>query len=577
MSSSNSSSNSSNNIYSGMTSQLFTNSNHNSGSELDMFIFGYAVGNKILDFTHNHILNLSRDFASYVPQYLVMNLYSYQNQNLSNSELLRTVCNLLNKIRIIMQVSDQTILQLPLSLLHELKPAEIHDHKIYFHIPFSSFFSAINFLELYNSTVTFIIQDFNELSNYANNFSLVTKVYVYGSEERNRMLSVSSHRFIQQIGTLHVSNRQISSHNFQIQTNILNGPTKGFLLQCCVQDLTSIKFYINNLMRIDYNRFLILTTCVKLSDHLLYIPITDHSDFKDKGTNTYAGAINLSRLQNSTMCLQFSTDQSKVVIHNVYANHFRQVSGLGGLDVDYRPAFIETTTDTHPVGPIIGTPLNTGMLDMSGNYINRTPGFFDMSSNYIHDHIALNSRMTGSSTGSSTGTSTGSSTGTSTGTSTGSDIVNPITGYTYSGNFVGLTGSGSGSATYGSGSATYGSGSATYGSGSGSSGFAAEPEYPIPNGQVFDLSIDPDNNICNITLEDILLDYRYMTCPNCVKNFSEIAIKRWLRRRTGNLRNCPTCRVVWTNFNVYVNVDLNHDSGPMPELINVCDEIDEVD
>ena len=64
-----------------------------------------------------------------------------------------------------------------------------------------------------------------------------------------------------------------------------------------------------------------------------------------------------------------------------------------------------------------------------------------------------------------------------------------------------------------------------------------------------------------------------MTCPNCVKNFSEVAIKRWLRRRTGNLRNCPTCRVVWTNFNVYVNIDLN-DTGPMPELIAVCDEVD---
>ena len=354
MSSSSSSYNSSNNIYSGMTSQLFTNINPNYGSsssssstsELD--IFSYAVSNKIIDFTHNHVLNLSRDFSSYVPQYLVVNLYSYQNQNLTNSELLHTICNLLNKIRIVMQVSEQTVLQLPLSLLNELKPAELHDHKIYFHIPFSSFFSAINFLELYNSTVTFIIQDFNELSNYANNFSLVTKVYVYGSEERNRMLSVSSRHFIQQIGTLYVSvphNSLISGRAFQIQTNILNGPTKGFLLQCCVQDLTSIQFYINNLMRIDYNRSLILTTCVKLSDHLLYIPISDHMDFKEKSTNTYVGAINLSRLQNSTMRLQFSTDQAKVVIHNVYANSFRQVQGLGGLAIDYRPAFIETTTN----------------------------------------------------------------------------------------------------------------------------------------------------------------------------------------------------------------------------------------
>ena len=546
MSSSNSSSNSSNNIYSGMTSQLFTNSNHNSGSELDMFIFGYAVGNKILDFTHNHILNLSRDFASYVPQYLVMNLYSYQNQNLSNSELLRTVCNLLNKIRIIMQVSDQTILQLPLSLLHELKPAEIHDHKIYFHIPFSSFFSAINFLELYNSTVTFIIQDFNELSNYANNFSLVTKVYLYSSSERANMMSVSSRQFIQQIGTLYVSNRQISGLNFQIQTNVLNGPTKGFLLQCSVQDLISIKFYINNLLRIDYNRFLILTACVKISDHLIYIPINDHTDFKEKGTNTYAGAINLSRLQNSTMCLQFSVDQAKVVIHNVYANHFRQVSGLGGLAIDYRPTFIETTTDAHPVGPIIGTSLNAGMIDMSGNYINRTAhGSIDMSNNYMSNNYMSNNPIITSHGNTTRIAPSTRRSGSGSGSGSGSDIVNPITGYTYAGNYVGLTGTVQQST----------------GSNAGSSGFAVEPDYPIPNGNVFDQHIDPDNNQCNITLEDILVDHRYMTCQSCIKNFSENAIKRWLRRRTGTLRNCPTCRVVWTNFDIYVNVIVGHNSG----------------
>jgi hypothetical protein len=383
-----------------------------------------------------------------------------------------------------MQVSEQTVLQLPLSLLYELEPPELIDGKIYIKFPFYIFFDKINVAGLYHSTVTFSIIDCYEINNYANSFSLITKVYMHDTDERNRLISIHSHEFIQQIGTLYVSSRAPhDGRSYQIQTNILNGPTKGFLIQCRIQDLTSIKFYINDLLRVDYNRFLILNACVKISDNLIYMPFNDFPDFKDRGTNTFSGSINLSRLQNSTLCLQFSANQRKVVIHNVYFNHFRQSNGLGGLYIDYRPAFIENTTTDHPIQHIIGTPPNTSLLDMSGNFIQTGPNIyntpiFDMSYNYSFTPMV--------------GTYTAASTG-------------PVS------------------------------------------------NYHIPNGSVHYRILNSDRITCNITHEDIADGQRYMTCSNCENIYAEDVIKQWLRQRTGNLRTCPTCREVWTNFDVYIN------------------------
>jgi hypothetical protein len=80
-------------------------------------------------------------------------------------------------------------------------------------------------------------------------------------------------------------------------------------------------------------------------------------------------------------------------------------------------------------------------------------------------------------------------------------------------------------------------------------------EYPIPNGIIAHQLINPDRNICYITHEVIDVNQNYMTCSECNNHFMETAIKQWLRQRVGSLRNCPTCREVWTNYTVYINRD----------------------
>lgn len=502
-------------IHFGMITQIFTNVNsENSSTNSSTNIMNnYAIGMKELHFfndrNNNHMLNLYRDVDIYIPHTLVINLYPSQQQ-LDDSEFIYNVCHLFHKMRLVLQISEQTVLQLPISLLCQLNRVELHDRKLYIRLPFEAIFNKINMIELQYSTVSFLLLDVQEISNYSNNFSLITKVYMHDEHERSRITNnnrSNNYCLIQQIGTLYISVPESlqDRRSFQIQTNLLNGPTKGFLIQCNIIELTSIKFYINNLLRVDYKRYLIQNACIKLSTNLLYLPFNDHSDFLDRGVNTFSGSINLSRLQNSTLCLQFSRDQNNIVIHNVYYNFLQQTNGLGALRLDYRPNFIENSMLNHPIQAIIGTPPNSSMLDMSGNYITRNPSLIDMSSNYIYSSATF-------------------------GRAEPNYIYNLTTGTTGITGITGITRSSSALNT-------------------------DEPEinYHVPIGCFIFQAINPDRNICNITHEEITADQQYMMCSNCNIHFLDSALKCWLRRRSPNTRTCPTCRELWTNFNIYIN------------------------
>ena len=462
-------------INSGMVTQMISNIHNNSN------IFNtHSVGRQTYDFDQYKKLILSREFDAYEPEYLVINLFPNHPIN-----VIDTFFILCQSIRLVMTISDITVFQVSLSLLNDLKAVQISNNKIYIPIPFNSLFGNINMNGLYYSTVKFIIQDCYELSNYAQSFSLISKVFLYDNNERNRMSLNTSNYFIQQIGSLHVTPVPTSETaditNFQIKTNALNGPTKGFLIQCGVDDLLSLKFYINNNIRIDYNQFLIQSVCVKISNNLLYMPFNDNDTYNERNLGSFDGSINLSRLESSTLCLQFQTRQHKVVIHNVYFNQLRQTNGLANLVAGHIPNFTTTLTSQHPIVPIVGTLPNSSMFDMSGNYIG----------NYI-----MNNSMIPTSSYSSAG-------------HPGSNNPN---------NYIsaGQTG----------------------------------PNNLI---NVIYRPINAERSLCYISHEEILLNQHYMTCDGCLHNFKELSIKQWLEQNTGSRRTCPTCREVWTNYNIYVN------------------------
>jgi hypothetical protein len=450
-------------INSGMVTQMISNIQTNNSNN----IFNtYSVGRQTFDFDQYKKLILSREFDAYEPEYLVINLFTNHSIN-----AIDTFFMLCHSIRLVMTISDITVFQVSLSLLNDLKAAQIYGNKIYIPIPFNSLFGNINMVGLYYSTVKFIIQDCYEVSNYTQSFSLISKVFLYNNNERDRMLLNTSNYFIQQFGSLHVTSvptlETADITYFQIQTTVLNGPTKGFLIQCGVDDLMTIKFYINNNIRIDYNLVLIQSACVKISNNLLYMPFNENDVYNERNLGSFDGSINLSRLESSTLCLQFQTRQHKVVIHNVYFNQLRQTNGLANLVAGHIPNFTTTLTSQHPIIPIVGTLPNSSMFDMSGNYIG----------NYVMNNSMMQ---------------------TSSYSSAGQTGPNNLTNVIYR-------------------------------------------------------PINPERSLCYITHEEILLNRHYMTCDACFHNFKELSIKQWLEQNTGSRRTCPTCRVVWTNYNVYIN------------------------
>ena len=475
--------NNSSTINSGMVTQMISNIQNNSN------IFNtHSVGRQTYDFDQYKKLILSREFDAYEPEYLVINLFP---NHLTN--VIATFFMFCHSIRLVMTISDIIVFQVSLSLLNDLKAALIYGNQIYIPIPFNSLFGNINMNGLYYSTVKFIIQDCYEVSNYAQSFSLISKVFLYDNNERNRMSLNNTNFFIQQIGSLHVTPvptpETADITYFQIQTTVLNGPTKGFLIQCGVDDLMFIKFYINNNIRIDYNHFLIQSVCIKISNNLLYMPFNDNDTYNERNLGSFDGSINLSRLESSTLCLEFQTRQHMVVIHNVYFNQIRQTNGLANLVTGHIPTFTTTLTTQHPIVPIVGTLPNSSMFDMSGNYIG----------NYIMNNSML-----------------------ATSSSAGQTGPNNPNNY----NSAGQTGHNNSDQSY---------------------------IYDIPAGITIYQRINAERSLCYISHEEILLHYRYMTCSSCFHNFKELSIKQWLGQNIGSRRTCPTCREVWTNYNIYVN------------------------
>jgi hypothetical protein len=69
------------------------------------------------------------------------------------------------------------------------------------------------------------------------------------------------------------------------------------------------------------------------------------------------------------------------------------------------------------------------------------------------------------------------------------------------------------------------------------------------------LEVDASN--CPIVCEQIAVGEKYMSCHQCVNNFSEQALKQWLESRRPSQRTCPACRVQWSNFEIYINSALD--------------------
>lgn len=499
-----------NEINRGIGMQLFANaiSTENNASN-------FASTFKSFDFNEHHNLVLTGDYNTYVPQYLVINMYNWINQ-FSDNDNLSTIYSVINNINLTFNVGYRVILQFPIKFLWGLRTPIIENNKLYIHIPFDMFFGKIQMSLLPNNDVHFAINEIFELNNYVNYFSMISQITMnnpYTSYLANSLQNNTVHP-IQQLSTINVlaSNAQNAPNNnhineFRIKTNVFQGRTRGLFINCNVSQLVQMRFYINNVLRDDYDQFFINHFCKKINDQLLYFSFNGTNEYLTRNFGSADGALDFSCLDSSILYLQFSQPQQKVVVHNLYFNEFRMHYGLGGLTKNMPPRIENIPNSFDQIIAIVPT---LDMMDLSGNIITVNHG--------------------------------------QNGNGNGNGNINGNINFAYNPGppaiFVGATATG-----------FVNTGTGTIGTGTTGTGHV-DVIYPVHIESVTNMVVD-ERDICNITHEYIGEGDRYMFCGSCHNNFSENAIVTWLRKKPEWLRTCPTCRSIWDNYNVYVNEPIN--------------------
>jgi hypothetical protein len=433
----------------------------------------------------NYKLTLSRNVDKVLPEYLILNLYD-------NTTTLETIYNCGRNIYINFKIGAQTLLNIPLSILWNLKEPEICDNKLYLKIPFAMFFGDIYIAGLQFREVTFTLVNHTNLVNYVSDYSLLCKTYIGDSQYRRNSLDTSS-CCIQQISSLelHVSleNHEDTSDEFKIQTNSFQGFSKGFFIETNnINELNNMRFYINDLIRIDYNRFMIRNKSQRINDNMIFLPFNADIVFNERSFNSFVGSINLSEVIQSTLKLIFDTPRNKVKVYSMNMNDYVQTRS--------EITSSQNTINTHLVEDFTRHSLMHVERRETSNIVNNIVNDISVNS-IIENHVPLNLNLI---------------------------LENEITV-----NFNNLY-SGISDTNYNN--------------------------YYINNSVdtlIIDAEIcrliPEERKTCGINLEEINVDQKYMSCAECSNNFNEISIRIWLTQR----RTCPSCRCNWSDFNVYSN------------------------
>jgi hypothetical protein len=352
----------------GISMQLFANA---ISSENNQSSFAYTY--KSFDFNEHNNLVLTNDYTCYLPQYLVLNMSNWINQ-FSESDNLSTIYNLINNLNMSFNVGYRLILQFPIKFLWDLKMPTIKNNKLYIHIPFDMFFGKINIALLVNNDVHFSVSETPDLHNYVRNYSMISQIIMNNQYTVNGSYSLQNSMVhpIQQLSTIHINaaNNNNIVNDFRIKTDVFQGRTRGLFISCNVSELIHLRFYINNVLRDDYDEFFINHFCKKINDHLIYFPFNASSEYSVRNFGSADGALDFSCLYSSILHLQFSQPQQTVSVRNLYLNEFRSHYGLGELLKNMPPRIAHINNSSDAI--IAGVP-TLDMLDLSGNIIVANP------------------------------------------------------------------------------------------------------------------------------------------------------------------------------------------------------------
>ena len=285
----------------------------------------------------NNMLRMGRDCDTKSPEYLTIELSEGLDQ-----ENFKNICH---KICFEMSIGGSPILSIPLRFMMNLKEYEIYDNTFYITIPFEMFCDDIRLAALQFHDTVF------RLTNTENNFrscKLISKGVFYDTNLRMPMARDPHEHIIQCLASTEIlctnflngngNENQINQINQfnQFNYNILfNGCHKGFFIESeNVDQINEISLSLNGAQRFLYNRFLVRTKCIKINQHLLYLPLNYDKSYTDRSNTGFEGALNLDRIDVTKLNIKLDCPQSKICIYGLGSTMLRYINGMAGLAYD---------------------------------------------------------------------------------------------------------------------------------------------------------------------------------------------------------------------------------------------------
>jgi hypothetical protein len=300
-----------------------------SGALMQLCVFGAEniafdiQNNYVIDYITerftNNVLNMGRNSDTKCPEYLEIELSEHLN-----IENFKTICH---KICLEMRIGGQDILSIPLRFMMHLKDYECYDNKYYIKIPFEMFCDDIRIISLQYHEVEF------KLTNTENNFAscnLISKGKYLDTQERIEMTQIHYENIIQCLNSDEIYS--LESRNEFKYIIPFGSIHKGFFIETENSDeINNINILLNGLERLNYNRFLVRTKCIKINQHLLYLPLNYEKSYKDRTPNSFQGSLNLSRVHRTEININLDCQQSKICIYGLGSNILKIMSGMGRL------------------------------------------------------------------------------------------------------------------------------------------------------------------------------------------------------------------------------------------------------
>jgi hypothetical protein len=330
---------------------LQTLANNNSSSSM---YYNIALGYKKYKFENNLItINRRNSFETKItPEYIIFNIAN------NYGAILDTIKHFVSPLQLNFSIGDIEIFKIPLSFLWNLKEPEIINYKLYLSIPFSLFFGDIHLCGLEMQNITFnLVNNRNEnMINYITGYHLLCKTFLTPSSDENLYTDLS-YNIIQQLSSVNVKvnmeNQIVQSNEFRIRTNMFRGFIKGFFIEAnSIKDLDEILFYINDSLRIDYDKYMIENICVKINSRMIYIPFNNDIAYYNREYNSYIGSINIDRIDNSFFNLKFLTPRNQVCIYAFTMNIYNQMQMVGSIQVTYPMQHLVQDFSYHTLTPI---------------------------------------------------------------------------------------------------------------------------------------------------------------------------------------------------------------------------------